>query len=112
AVPTLRTLIARYPDVPLNIEVKGTGEPAIAAARELIAELTERGRREAWGVSSFDDDVIAAVRQMAPDVETSPGLGASAAWVLSGTPLPAGQRILQLPPRAQGIDGLTAGVTA
>ena len=37
AVPTLRELIARYPDVPLNIEVKGTGEPAIAAARELIS---------------------------------------------------------------------------
>jgi hypothetical protein len=49
---------------------------------------------------------------MAPTVETSPGLGASSAWVLSNTPLPRGQRILQLPPRYQGVEVLTPDVIA
>ena len=110
AVPTLRELIARYPDVPLSIEVKGTGQPAIAAAEELISELTELGRLEATVISSFDDQVVDAVRTMAPSVEVSPGLGASSAWVLSGTPLPAGERILQLPPRYEGVEVLTPDV--
>jgi len=112
AIPTLRELIARYPTVPLNIEVKGEGAPAVAAARELLAELTQLGRLDATVVSSFDDTVIDAVRQMAPTVETSPGLGASSAWVLSNTPLPSGQRILQLPPRYQGVEVLTPEVIA
>jgi len=112
AVPTLRELISRYPDVPLNIEVKGTGQPAIAAARELISELTELGRLDATVISSFDDQVVDAVHAMAPSVEVSPGLGASSAWVLSGTPLPAGERILQLPPRYEGVEVLTPDVIA
>ena len=110
AVPTFRELIARYPDVPLNIEVKGTGEPAVAAARELIFELTELGRLEATVISSFDDQVVDAVRAMARSVEISPGLGAASGWVLSGTPLPAGERILQLPPRYEGVEVLTPDV--
>ena len=112
AIPTLRELVARYPTVPLNIEVKGEGAPAVAAARELLAELTELGRLDATVVSSFDDTVMDAVRQMAPTVETSPGLGASSAWVLSNMPLPSGQRILQLPPRYQGVEVLTPDVIA
>jgi glycerophosphoryl diester phosphodiesterase len=112
AIPTLRELVARYPTVPLNIEVKGEGAPAVAAARELLTELTDLGRLDATVVSSFDDTVIDAVRQMAPTVETSPGLGASSAWVLSNTPLPSGQRILQLPPRYQGVEVLTPDVIA
>ena len=112
AIPTLRELIARYPDVPLNIEVKGAGESAVAAARELISELTELGRLDATVISSFDDQVVDAVRSMAPSVEISPGVGAAGAWVLSGTPLPAGERILQLPPRYEGVEVLTPDVIA
>ena len=112
AVPTLRDLVARYPDVPLNVEVKGTGQPAIGAAAELISELTALRRLEATVISSFDDTVIDAVRQMAPAVEISPGLGVTSGWVLSDTPLPAGQRILQLPPRYEGVEVLTPDVIA
>jgi glycerophosphoryl diester phosphodiesterase len=110
AIPTLRQLIERYPDIPLNIEVEGDGQRAIDAATELIKELTELGRLDATVISSFDDATVAAVRQLAPSVETSPGLTASAAWVLNGTPLPAGQRILQLPPTYNEIQVLTPDV--
>ena len=46
---------------------------------------------------------------MAPTAEISPGLERSAAWVLNDTPLPAGQRILQLPPTVRGPRGADAG---
>ncbi len=112
AVPTLRQLIERYPDVPLNVEIEGDGQRGTDGATALVALLTELGRLDATVVSAFDDTVIATVQQLAPTAEISPGLGTSAAWVLSGTPLPAGQRILQLPPRYEGIDVLTPEVVA
>ncbi len=51
--------------------------------------------------------MIASVASIAPDVEVSPGLAATAAFVVDGTPLPDGQRILQLPPEFDGTDLLT-----
>jgi glycerophosphoryl diester phosphodiesterase len=98
--------------VPLNIEVKGRNQRAIATADELLTELAELGRLQATVISSFEDSVIDAVRARAPGVETSPGLGASSAWVLSNIPLPAGHRILQLPPRYEGVEVLTPDVVA
>jgi glycerophosphoryl diester phosphodiesterase len=112
AVPTLRELITRFPDVPLNIEVEGDGDAAVATARELLTELGQLDRLDGTVVSAFDDATIAAVHQLAPDVVVSPGLAASAAWVLKGTPLPAGERILQLPPRYDDVDVLTPDVIA
>jgi glycerophosphoryl diester phosphodiesterase len=98
AIPTFRQLVERFPDLPLNIEVKGSGEPALAAADVLADELVELGRTEATVVSSFDDAVIAAFHELLPDVEVSPSLGPTSAWVLDGTPLPNSMRILQIPP--------------
>jgi glycerophosphoryl diester phosphodiesterase len=111
-IPTLRQLIERYPDIPLNIEIEGDGQRAVDAATALIQELTELGRLDATVISSFDDATVEAVRQMAPSVETSPGLTSSAGWVLNGTPLPAGQRILQLPPTFDELQVLTPDVIA
>ncbi|CAN5533771.1 hypothetical protein BH10ACT2_BH10ACT2_14160 [soil metagenome] len=98
AIPTFRALVGRFPDLPLNIEIKGTGDPALAAARVLADELVELGRADASVVTSFDDPTVAAFHEMLPDVELSPSLGPTTAWVLDGTPLPDGMRILQLPP--------------
>jgi glycerophosphoryl diester phosphodiesterase len=112
AIPRLDELIARYPDVPLNIEIKGEGPPARAAAEALAALLAATGRGPATVVTSFDDEVVAAFHALAPDIALSPGLDASTAFVLAGTPLPDGMRILQLPPEYQGIAVLTAATIA
>ena len=93
--------------MPLNIEIKGSGAPAIAAAHALADLLRATGRERSTIVTSFDDEVVAAFHELAPDVELSPGLDASTAFVLAGTPLPAGMRILQLPPEYQGLEVLT-----
>jgi glycerophosphoryl diester phosphodiesterase len=107
AIPRLDELIARYPDAPLNIEIKGEGPAAIAAAEALAELLADTGREAATVVTSFDDAVVSAFHALAPEVELSPGLDASTAFVLGGTPLPDGMRILQLPPEYQGIPVLT-----
>ena len=91
-------------------EVKGAGDQAIQAADVLIADLTELDRLDGVVVSSFDDTVIAHVTAIAPNVEVSPGTAATAAFVLDATPLPDGQRILQLPPVFEETDLLTPAI--
>ena len=103
-------LVERYPDVPLNVEIEGDGERGAATAAATVTLLTELDRMDATVLSSFDDGVVAVLEQLAPTAEISPGLNASAAWVLNGMALPAGQRILQLPPAYEGIDVLTPEV--
>ncbi len=98
AIPSFRDLVARFPDLPLNIEIKGTGEPAAAAAQVLADELVELGRADASVVTTFDDPTLVAFHALLPDVEISPSLGPGSAWVLNDVPLPEGQRILQVPP--------------
>ena len=107
AIPRMRDLVERYPTIPLNIEIEGSGEPAAGAAREVAAILREFGRLDSSVVASFDDATVAYFHQLEPTVEMSPGYGASAAFVLDGTPLPDGMRILQLPPRTAGVEVLT-----
>jgi glycerophosphoryl diester phosphodiesterase len=107
AVPRFSDLVARFPDSLLNIEIEGSGAPAAAAATELAKELQNLHREDASVVTSFDDATVDVFHQLSPGVEVTPGLGASAAWILNGTPLPAGMRILQLPPEYNGIKVLT-----
>jgi glycerophosphoryl diester phosphodiesterase len=107
AIPRFSDLVKKYPNTPLNIEIKGTGEAAFPAAAELAKELTELGRLDGAVVTSFDDKLVDEFRRIAPTVELTPGLGASSAWILGRTPLPNGMRILQLPPEFNGIQVLT-----
>ena len=109
-MPTLRSLVERYPDVPLNVEIEGDGERGAATAAATVTLLTELDRMDATVFSAFDDGVVAVLEQLAPTAEISPGLNGSAEWVLNRTPLPSGQRILQLPPTFEGLDVLTPEV--
>lgn len=107
AIARFRDIAERFANLAVNIEIKGEGEPGIAAARQLATELTELDLLDNAVVASFDDNVVTAFHEFAPTVEISPGLGASTAWVLDSTPLPDGMRILQLPPKFGDIDVLS-----
>lgn len=111
-IPTFRELVERFPDLPLNIEIKGEGQPALDAAQVLADELVELGRAEASVVASFDDEVVAAFHELLPDVEVSPGLTLLTAYVLEGTALPEGMRILQIPPTFGDIVVITPELIA
>jgi glycerophosphoryl diester phosphodiesterase len=112
SVPRFEDIVRRYPDMPLNIEIKGTGAPAIAAAYELARILTDEHRLSNAVVTSFDDLVVDAFHELAPTVEVTPGLGLSSDFVLEGKPLPEGMRILQLPVQFEDIEVLTPATIA
>ncbi|MEN9643453.1 MAG: hypothetical protein RL238_122 [Actinomycetota bacterium] len=107
ALPTLRQLVERFPDIPLNIEIKGEGDIALRTADVLAAQLKELGRADASVVASFSDDVVAYYHSIDPDTEVSPGLNVLTGWVLERAPIPDGMRILQLPPEFSGLQVIT-----
>jgi glycerophosphoryl diester phosphodiesterase len=109
AIATFRQIATRFPNMPLNIEIKGSDT---AAATELAREVRDLGRIDSVVVTSFDDALISAFHALAPEVALSPGLQATTAWVLSGTPLPDGMRILQIPPDYDGLTVLTPDLVA
>jgi glycerophosphoryl diester phosphodiesterase len=112
AIPSFEQLVERFPDLPLNIEIKGEGDPAKAAADELARLLTDLDRAQASVVTSFDDTIVTYFHGLLPDVELSPGLDATTEWVLGRTALPDGMRILQLPPDYNGIEVITPELVA
>ena len=98
-VATLREVAEAFPDLPLDIEIKGgeIGDP-YAVADALAAALAELDRLESSVVVSFDSAVVAYFHEVAPEVEVSPGLDELTAWFLAGTPLAEHYRIIQIPP--------------
>lgn len=106
-VPTLDQVIERFDGWVLNIEIKGDGETALRTADLTIDLLRRTGTLDAAIVTSFKDDVVAHLAEIGPEVELTPGLDASARFVLADEAPPAGQRILQLPVAYEGIDLLT-----
>ena len=102
-VPTFREVALAFPDLPLDVEVKGAGERARAAADVLIDELEEFERVESTVVVSFDSATVEHVRTRLPEVTTSPGLSTMTDWILGGKPL-EGYEVVQVPPSYEGID--------
>ncbi len=112
SIPTFRQLVQRFPEIPLNVEIKGKGAPAQAAADVLAVELAELGRSAATVVASFDDRIVDYFHRIAPDVEVSAGSNALTAYVLLSTRPPDGMRILQLPYESAGVQVITPELIA
>ncbi|MEQ8842170.1 MAG: glycerophosphodiester phosphodiesterase family protein [Acidimicrobiales bacterium] len=113
-VETFRSVAEAFPDHVLDVEIKipkgDDGEDDLEFANEsgrvLAAEIEELGRADSVVVVSFNDDVIAAFHEVAPDIPTSPGTGALTDWFLGGIPLLESHRVLQVPPQFDGLDVL------
>jgi poly(3-hydroxybutyrate) depolymerase/glycerophosphoryl diester phosphodiesterase len=112
ALPTLQQLVERFPDIPLNIEIKGEGDIAKKTADVLAKQLKELGRAQASVVASFSDEIVSYYHSIDPDTEVSPGLNVMTAYVLNSTPIPDGMRILQLPPEFSGLQVITPELVA
>jgi glycerophosphoryl diester phosphodiesterase len=109
-VPTFREIATAFPDLPLDIEIKGELPGAEAVARQLAAEIAELGRADSVVVVSFDDQVVDVFHDIAPDVAISPGLGRLTDWFLNGAELEPWFEILQLPPFQGEIEVINADV--
>lgn len=113
-VETFRSVAEAFPDHVLDVEIKipdgDDGESdfdfAVEGAAVLAAEIEELGRTDSVVVVSFNDDVMAAFHEMAPDVVTSPGTDALTAWFLEGAELLPTDTILQIPPISGELDVL------
>lgn len=107
-VPTFREIAEAFPSLPLDVEIKGSGEAAAATAAALASEIAELGRADSVLVVSFDDEVVDAFHALAPDVEVSPGLQRLTAWFLDGAELDPMFRVLQVPPTQGEIQVVSA----
>ncbi len=90
--------VERYPHHAFDVEIKGEGEAAAAAAAELARLIDEYDLTDHIVVVSFDDATVDTFRALAPEVHVSPGVAAMTTWLLAGEPLDAAFRIVQVPP--------------
>lgn len=113
-VETFRAVAEAFPDHVLDVEIKipdgDDGEDdldfAIEGARVLAEEIDALGRTDSVVVASFNDDVMTAFHEFAPEVATSPGTTATFSWLVGSAELHPNDRILQLPPEFNGADVL------
>ncbi|MEZ5315799.1 MAG: glycerophosphodiester phosphodiesterase [Vicinamibacterales bacterium] len=102
-VPRLADLLARHPDVPLVVEVKGDQPETAARVLEVIRGA---GALDRVIVGGFSLDVLRVIRTAAPEVPTSaarPEVQAALrrAW-LGWPPRRTGFRLIQAPFRLRG----------
>lgn len=105
-IPTFRQVLDRFPDRILDVEIKD-GPDGMAAAEQLAAVLVGSPQAQRVVVVSFDDAILAHFRELAPDIATSPGLGATTDWFLGTRGALPGQVALQVPPVFSGLDIVT-----
>lgn len=111
-IATVNELDERFPDVPFDIEIKGEGDAGVRNAEALAELLVDLDRVESTVVVSFDSAVISAFHDAAPDVVTSPGVAEMTDWLLADVPLAAHHRVVQVPPRFEGVEVLTPEAVA
>jgi len=97
-VPRLAELLAEFPDMPLNVEIKCEGAAILDAVVALV-----RAARSPIVLAAEHDVIMQAIRAAAPDLPTSCATGEVAAFIgalQNGTTpmLPDGAVALQIPP--------------
>jgi glycerophosphoryl diester phosphodiesterase len=106
-IPTLDEVMRAYPDVPINIEIKGASDADAESyhrnADALAAYLNQLGRSEGVMVASFHDDALLRFHEQAPQIDLAPGIAGVAGYKLSGTPPPEGTKAFQVPIEFEGI---------
>jgi glycerophosphoryl diester phosphodiesterase len=105
-IPSLGEVLRTFPDVPINIEIKGDSDTDVVSflrTAELLATALNRSGRTDIIVVSFNDLAVARFHQLAPQIGTAPGtVGIAAFWAL-GLPPGSGAVALQVPVERDGI---------
>ncbi len=104
---TFRELAEAFPQMPLDIEIKGDYPDTIEVAEMLAEEIDELERTESVVVVSFSADTVTAFKEIAPDVATSPGVDEMVAWYLQGEEL-GDHPVIQVPPFFEGVEVINA----
>ena len=89
-IPTLREVMRAFPDVPINIEIKGRADTDLASfnrnAEHLAALLGRLGRTDGIIVASFNDAALQTFHQLAPEIGLAPGIAGVAAFKFGNVP--------------------------
>jgi glycerophosphoryl diester phosphodiesterase len=115
AIATLEEVAVSFPDVLLNLDIKGTN-PFVEPYEEILAdELRRLAIADSVIVASFHDDAIQRFRGFAPDVATSGATNETATFYFShldGAPVVPPAAALQVPPRYGDVDVVTESFVA
>lgn len=110
-IESLPQVMKRYPDVPINIEIKGQSNANVASylhnAEVLAAYLNDLGRTRGIMVASFNDAALERFHELAPKIDIAPATGGVAAYVLANQPPPPGTKAFQVPTSFSGIPVVT-----
>ena len=97
-VVTFREVAEAFPNLVLDVEIKGSFPDAVPAAEQLAAEIAELGLVDRTIVVSFDDDVIDVFHEISPGVAVSPGLTRLTEWFLNDAEIEPYFEVFQVPP--------------
>ena len=105
-IPTLEQVLQAFPNVPINIEIKGTSDADVGSfvrTAELLAGVLRGSGRRDLIVVSFNDLAVQRLHGLAPEVPTAPGAVGIAAYTATGLPPPAGTVAFQVPTELGGV---------
>ena len=108
-VPTLEEILRAFPDVPMNIEIKGRKDSDTQSYldnADRLAALLKRVKHPPLVVVSFNQDAVDRFHTKLPDVAIAPGISGTADFVLQNK-LPAASEAFQVPPMFQGVTIMT-----
>ena len=106
-IPTLDQVMRAFPEVPINIEIKGAGdtnnESFFRNADLLAAFLNGIGRTEGIIVASFNQMALERFHAQAPEIAMAPSISEVALFKLASKPLSEGMVAFQVPITFEGI---------
>jgi glycerophosphoryl diester phosphodiesterase len=106
-IPVLIEVMRAYPQVPINIEIKGAADSDVASfrrnAERLAAFLNRIGRTEGIIVASFNDAAMERFHELAPQIDLAPALAATGAYKFGDVPPPEGTVAFQVPIEFSGV---------
>ena len=106
-IPTLGEVMEAYPEVPINIEIKGASDADTGSflrnAEILAAYLNQLGRTDGIIVASFHDEALTRFHELAPQIDLAPGIAGVAAYKATGAPPPYGMVVFQVPIGFSGV---------
>ncbi|MDX8152771.1 glycerophosphodiester phosphodiesterase family protein [Patulibacter brassicae] len=108
-IPTLEEVLRAFPDVPMNIEIKGRSDQDLDSFlrnARLLADLLKRVPHPPLIVVSFQQAAVDRFRELAPSIPVAPGITGVALFLATGL-TPPGTQALQVPPKQFGLTLVT-----
>jgi glycerophosphoryl diester phosphodiesterase len=100
-VPTLARVLRAFPEVPINVEIKGRTPDEETAEyvrnAEVLAGLLEGTKRRDLIVVSFRQEAVDRFHELVPKIDLAPGIAGASAWILGGASPGPGVVAFQVP---------------